>query len=204
MRRWRQDGRIVFARHRARTGRWRCGSARPAGRSGGRCTIAPRGGDTCTCWSGADGTAGVLFDEGDVRYAALRPPGGDVAAARSRSGRPSADEAIAPSGELWRVGPAPGLGRPARRLPAVRLDPAAGAACRGERRHAGPDHAGAGGARVVYVEEGTTSDQGRCLGKTVVLAIDVSGAGEVGAARDARHLQGQRHEHGDGVRVRRR
>src|SRR3954451_6264760 len=100
-----QDGRIVFARITP-------GGAlevreRPAGGPVG--PTIPIAGEAAhlRVLVGADGTAAVLFDEDDERYASLRAPDGTWSVAEPVGPR-DADEAIAPDGSLWRVGSAPG------------------------------------------------------------------------------------------------
>src|SRR4051794_29288881 len=152
---------------------------RPAGGPVGAAVTVAVDAEHLNVLVGADGTAAVLFDDEDGdRYAALRPPGGTWGFAQPVG--PPGVEAIAPSGELWRVGPAPGWdGRLAvfRRSGMTLLPaPATGA------REVTPALAlpGAGGAHVVYVEEGTNDDQGHCQAKTVIRAVDVTAGGEVG------------------------
>src|SRR5829696_950432 len=59
--------------------------------------------------AGPDGTAAVLFDVGGVRFASLRPPGGDWTNPDpvSPAGAGAGQAAVAPDGVLWVVARAP-------------------------------------------------------------------------------------------------
>src|SRR4051812_27470094 len=173
------DGRIVFARI-APDGALEVRERPPGGPVGAPVTLADGDAADLRVLMGVDGTAAVLFDDEDERYAAVRAPGGGWGDPRplGPAGADPGTEAVTSSGQVWRVAPAPEAGRLAlyRGAGVILLPaPAAGA------RDTAPVLVlpRAGGAQVVYVEEGATAEAGQCVGKTVVHAVDISTAGAV-------------------------
>src|SRR4051794_27692785 len=100
------DGRIVFARI-APDGALEVRERPAGGPVGPPVTLAADDAAHLHVLMGVDGTAAVLFDEEDERYAALRAPGGGWSDPRplAPAGADTGTEAVTTSGEVWRVAP---------------------------------------------------------------------------------------------------
>jgi len=179
-----QNGRIVFARITP-GGALEVRERPPGGPVGAPVAIAgAAGAEHLRALNGLDGTTALLFDLEDERYASLQAPGGGPwtpPAPLGPSSPASGAEGVAPDGELWRVAEAPGepgrlaVYRSRSAAPTLFPPPAVGAAD-GEPALA---LFGAGGAHVVFVEQGAQAQAGACTAKTVVRTVDLPGAGAV-------------------------
>ena len=186
------DGTIVFARY-APDGALEVRERPPGGPVGPTITLPPVAVDpqplpNLQVLVGADGTAAVLFDVGNLRYASLRVPGGtwtdpDVA---GLSGAGPRRAAISPGGVLWIMGRAP---ENADRLVVFRTAPGDPARVTelpapppGARQLAGTLTAPhGGGARVLFVEETVTANGEDCSRTTAMVEVDVPDWGPAGA-----------------------
>ena len=184
------DGTIVLARF-SPAGALEVRERAPGGPLGATITIPPVAVDpqpfpNLQVLVGANGTAAVLTDVGNIRYAAMRAPGGrwtDLEVI-GLSGAGPGQAAIAPSGVLWIVGRVPDdVGG----LAVVRMAP--GAAIGVTRLPAPPPGAQhlaraltvapTGGAHALYIEQRVTREGEDCARTTAVIEVDVSGAGAV-------------------------
>jgi len=178
------DGTIVVARF-APSGELEVRERPPGGPFGATVTIppvglVPRPLPNLEVLTGADGTAAVLFDAGNVRYAALRSPGGSWRAPAELALAPTGPgaAAIAPKGVLWTVSRNPG--EPGR-LFVHRLAPSG--TVRSTPLPAPPagseDLTGviaapqAGRVRVAYLQRRTTAVGQRCTETVSILSVEV-------------------------------